>query len=195
VRSSGLFAASLSALFLSACSGAGDRQSPTLELPFVAPEGAPTIVTDFIDVCSLSMSDQPAAIKLLSDRGWSSADLDSMAEVAAFGGYMAENEAGQTLQIIPVDFPHLQGRTCMLVGLAEIDEALPDFSSLDQIDGLMGGLQSAGLPNRRGSVGRYSGIAPSGHPITIQVITNDDTFFNANITLMRPVRPTATNSE
>ena len=61
--------AALAALALTAC-GASDRQSPSLDLPLSAPNGASGMVADFIEVCSLSMIDRAAAITALSERGW-----------------------------------------------------------------------------------------------------------------------------
>ena len=61
---------SLSYLAVLAACSASDRQTPTLELPLVAPDGAKGIVADFIEVCSVAMNDRQGAISLLSERNY-----------------------------------------------------------------------------------------------------------------------------
>ncbi len=192
IRSFAFAGAALTGLALTAC-GSSDRQTPTLDLPLTAPDGTDGVLADFIDICSLSLVDQPAAIEQLSEREWSVPGGSSMEQVAAFGGHFSENAEGYTIQFVPVDYPHLKGTNCFVVGMPEGE--LPDLSPLQDIDGLQGTLQSSGFGGDDNQLGRFSGIAPSGYPVTIQAIKTNNRFINLIMTTTRPVKPTDTTQE
>lgn len=192
VRTALTWSAVFAALALTAC-GSSDRQTPTLDLPLTAPTGADQILTDFIEVCSLSMIDQPAAIRALSQRGWQAPSAGDIQQMAAFGGYASEFENGEQLQIFPIDFPHVEGKTCLISSTNF--EAAPDFAPLTRISGLLGEITAYGDGSETGRMGRFSGIGPDGYPLTIQVLNNDDLFFNLSMTVTRPVKPSKSNQE
>ena len=177
---------------LGAC-GASDRQTPTLELPLVAPDGAQGIVADFIEVCSVAMSDQQGAIALLSERDYVVPDASDLVQMAAMGGHMSEDADGNTIQIIPIDFPHVNGVTCNVYGIPL--EEMPDVSAVERIAGLQGTMSAMGFGEDRSKLGRFSGIGPDGYPIAVQVMTSDDSFFNLSMTTTRPVDPADTTQE
>jgi hypothetical protein len=180
------------ALVLSAC-GSSDRQTPSLDLPFTAPAGASKVLTDFIEVCSLSMIDRSAAISALDARGWQAPSAGDIQQMAAFGGYASESENGEQLQIISIDFPHVDGVTC-LISSTYLDET-PDFSPVGEIPGMLGEITSYGDGSDEGQLGRFSGIGPDGYPLTIQVLSNNDLFYNLSMTTTRPVKPSDSNQE
>ena len=113
--------------------------------------------------------------------------------MAAFGGYMSESETGEQLQIYTVEFPHVEGVSCQLTSTS-VDQQ-PDFSSLANIPGMLGEFTSYGDGIDESQLGRFSGIAPDGYPLTIQLISNADFFFTLIMTTTRPVRPSESNQE
>lgn len=181
------------ALMLAAC-GSPDRQSPSLDLPLTAPSGASGIVADFIEVCSLSMIDQPAAIRALSERGWQAPSPENMQQMAALGGgFASEGENGEQMQIFSIDYPHVEGVSCQLT--STFVEATPDFSPVAQIPGLLGDFTTYGDGREQGQLGRFSGIGPDGRPVILQVLSTGDIFFNLSMTTTRPVTPSDPNQE
>ncbi len=180
------------ALMLAAC-GSPDRQTPSLDLPLTAPASASGIVADFIEVCSLSMIDQPAAIAALSERGWQPPGADSMQQIAAFGGFASEGENGEQMQIFSIDYPHVEGVSCQLT--STFIETIPDFSPMADIPGLIGGFKTYGEGLEQGQLGQFSGIGPNGYPVTVQVLSTGDIFFNLFMTTTRPVKPSDPNQE
>jgi len=192
VRTALTWSAVAAALALAAC-GSSDRQTPSLDLPLTAPTGADQILTDFIEVCSLSMVDQPGAIGALNERGWQAPSAGDLQQMAAFGGYASEFENGEQLQIFPIEFPHVEGKTCLVS--STYFESVPDFSPLTRIPGLLGDITSYGDDGDSGQIGRFSGIGPDGYPLTIQVLNNDDLFYNLSMTVTRPAKPSKSNQE
>ena len=184
--------AAFAALALTAC-GSSDRQSPSLDLPLSAPQGVSGVMADFIEVCSLSMTDRTAAISALSERGWQAPSSGDVQQMAAFGGYMSESETGEQLQIYTVDFPHVEGVSCQLT--STYFEEMPNFSALAEIPGLLGDFKSFSNSGDESQLGRFSGIAPNGYPLTVQLITNSDFFYTLIMTTTRPVRPSESNQE
>ena len=177
---------------LAAC-GSSDRQTPSLDLPLSAPAGTATIVADFIEVCSLSLVDQAAAIAALNERGWQAPSADNMLQMAAFGGYASERENGEQMQISSIDFPHVEGVTCQLTSTF-VDET-PDVSPVARIPGLIGDFKTYGDGSDTGRIGRFSGIGPDGRPVILQTLSTGDIFFNLSMTTTRPVKPSESNQE
>ena len=113
----------LSAFLLVGCSGES-RDEVRFDLPLKAPEGGHSLVADFVDICSLSLVDQSSAKKLAVERGWNSevADMDLMAQFAGMAVYTDE-KTGANLQMMPVVYPHLDIKICM-INLFEDDLSL-----------------------------------------------------------------------
>lgn len=188
-----LASAAAAALMLTAC-GSSDRQTPTLDLPLEAPAGASNVVADFVELCSLVMIDQSAAITAISQRDrWKAPSGSILDEAVAFGGFVSEGENGESFQIFSLDFPHVEGVSCQIVG--SLPDQHPDLSALADLPGMLGAYQTVGTGDDVSQIGRFSGIGPDGYPVTLQVVSNPNLFFTLAMTSTRPVKPSASNPE
>ncbi|MEO1189890.1 MAG: hypothetical protein AAFW60_12545, partial [Pseudomonadota bacterium] len=141
-RTSVLANAVATALLLTAC-GSSDRQTPTLDLPLSAPEGTSGVVADFIEICSLAMIDRTAAMTAISGRdAWTAPRGSDLDEAAAFGGFVSEGENGESFQIFQLEFPHVEGVSCQIVGSLPAED--PDVSVITEIPGLQGEVRTVG---------------------------------------------------
>lgn len=170
-----MLAASLLALTLAACGGAADtgRQAPTLELPLTAPEGAPPLIADFIEICSIAMEDPVKGAAALGRReGWRGEERARSAGMALAGMAMAEHgDTGVQIRIIAHEFPHLKSVTCRIDAFPRsggFDAADLSPGTLADIDGFTSDVRT--LPTPYGEsmkAARYSGVAQNGDIIII----------------------------
>ena len=178
------------ALALGAC--APGAAKPTTDLPIAAPEGASELVIEFIEICSAALSDSAGIGGLLAERGWQAMpgpdDYDALAGVLG-----AEHAAlGVSLQVIPLDYPHVKGTGCSIHGYQSDNLSLTSLSGLDQVPGFLGGFKSFGSDSEATHLGRWSAIAPDGEPITITAMLMPDTeFLNLSMNHARRVQPDA----
>ena len=181
----------IAALFLSAImlAGCGGENEPRVDLPIKAPDGAHHLVADFIDICSLSFVNRDAAMQLADDREWTSEvpEADLMAQFTGISMYV-DDRSGAQLQIMPIAYPHLDIKMCML-NLFDytIEGDDVDLSIIHSIDGLQGGFMP--MPGDADGVGRWSFIGPSGDPVIIQAMRPTSSFLQMHMSTQKRLYP------
>ncbi|MGB3625915.1 MAG: hypothetical protein WA989_08800 [Henriciella sp.] len=190
-RSFCLALTSAALLALGACGGAESGLDPTLgeSLPEVEQDGS--MVKEFIAICGDIVIDEMAPASALEGFDWEQPVGATMAQMAAIGGFAAEkSEAALSLQVMPVDFPHLQGVNCTI---STMDPMTVDMASLDpfeSLEGFDGGVRMVGAGRDRTELGRYSGVARDGAVVTINAMRFEDgRFMTLSMSKSKPVDP------
>lgn len=186
----------LTAVLLTACGNAGGngKLTPTLDGAILAPDGAAPVLTDFVNVCSALVLDGKEPASVFPVLGWEIPDEASTAEMAAFGGVMADkDQAGQmplSLQLIPMGFPHLEGATCTVSAFGGSDLGSVNIADLDGIEGMAGKVDTFEEDGESVGLGRWSGVAKDGAVVMIYAMkTNRGEFLNLSLTKSKPVEP------
>lgn len=186
--------ASLAGLALGAC--APGAAKPTTDLPFAAPEGASDLVRDFVEICSSALADPARVGGVLAERGWEVSSLSDDANMM-MGIIGADHPTlNLMLQVIPFDYPHVQGTGCSISGYDFDDIESIDLSGLDNIPGFLGDMRQFGRASSAMKLGRWSAIAPDGEPITMTAnLMLESNFLNLNMNHARRVTPDADNKQ
>src|SRR5262245_44743987 len=152
-------------LLLAACGGAEHR----VALPLTAPDGAHRLVKDFVEICSNALGKPDAAEKLAVERGWT-APADAVDAMKAAGVTVFEDaQSNAILQIVSLNYPQQQGKTCSVIAPQAIPaEVMPD--KIGATKGLEGSYSVIEGPNQD-KVGRgmWSFVGPDGNVVTINV--------------------------
>ena len=164
--------------------------APTTSLPIAAPAGASNIVAEFVEVCSAAIKDGIQIGGLLAERGWQVSggpdDVDGLVGILG-----AEHpELDLTLQLIPLDYPHLKGTGCSMSGYNVLNITAADLTGLNDLPGFPGSMRDYGRSPDAMTMGRWSAIAPDGEPITVNAtFMADAKFLNLNMNHTRRVQP------
>lgn len=182
----------ISAFAVAACSEAGGVDKTQVTLPLEAPAGAHNLVKDFVEICSLHLSNTQGAKSLAASRGWTSNTVgaEEMVMTNLTGISMLESaDTGAMLQFLPAVYPHLEAQTCMI--LWPRIEASGDEIKLEvihEIDGLEGGYTP--LPGGANSgLGRWSFVADNGQTVTIQAMRTDPNFLQMTMNTHKHINP------
>ncbi|MAN74253.1 MAG: hypothetical protein CME85_10890 [Henriciella sp.] len=186
----------LTAVLLAACESAGGdgKLTPTLEGGISAPEGASPVLVDFVNVCSSLVLEARDPGVVFTALGWEIPDGTSPEEMAAFGGAVAEKEMTADmplmLQLMPMDFPHVDGMTCSVTGYGANDIARVDIAGLDGIEGMMGKVDTYEKDGDSVGLGRWSGVTQDGSVVTIYAMrANRGEVLNLSLNKTKPVEP------
>lgn len=187
----------LATLVLAACGGAGDGgRTPTIELPLQAPANTNAAIADFIEVCSATMADVDGFPGIIAGRdGWQLPKLSrsEMAIMGELGIYNAEASfTTATLRAGRIDFPHAEGAYCQLnIFGSDLPEAA-DLNVLNDLPGFIGQGGVRDLNQLDAFLGRWSGIGPDGHAITLEAnLTPNPGFLFINMGTTRPSAPSS----
>lgn len=194
-RTSLLTLASAAAFALSACGGS-PGPAPTLgaSAPEVEQDGS--LVAEFIAICGDIVIDSAAPASAVQAFEWERPVATDMEQMAAMGGYAAEKPDGAvTLQVIPLDFPHLQGMSCTISALDPMTVDAAALDPLETLEGFLGGVEWVGSGTDRTELGRFSAVAEDGAVVTINVMRFEDgRFMTLSMTRSKPVAPSGSGA-
>ena len=177
-------------LALAACGGSDKAVESGVELPLNAPEAAHILVVDFVEVCSLFMSDRKAAVDMARGRGWS--DQYSGTDVAAkFTGIsiFEHKHSDAEMHFMPAVYPHLDTRTCMIIHMrADVEKTPLELDKIHNVEGLEGGFAAIPGGDELG-IGRWSFVADNGQTVLINATHTIPRFLQLNMSTHRHLKP------
>ncbi|GGB72548.1 hypothetical protein [Henriciella pelagia] len=178
------------ALLLAACDDEADL-TPTLEAGATDIEQDGSLVSEFVSLCGDIVINGAAPASAAGKFDWDKPVTSDMAQMAAMGGYAADKPEGSvTLQVVPLDFPHLQGITCTVSALDPMTVDTSPLDPLKAIDGFSGEVKWIGSSGDRTELGRFSGVASDGAVVTIHAMRFEDgRYMTLSMSKSRPVDP------
>ncbi|WP_084399486.1 hypothetical protein [Henriciella aquimarina] len=180
---------------LPACGAKAGGLEPTISGEVTAPDGAGSVLTEFVKVCAPVVVDDAQPGEVLAANGWempSTSEVENMARA----GTMAAEKADLFLsaQVTPIDFPHLQGVTCMVNVLDKATVSDVDLSGLEGVNGFIGDTESYG--DAGPELGRWSGVAADGQVITIYAMkVSDGRYLTLSMNKSKPVQPAPNDAQ